>query len=82
MMIRYFKEVICPDDVYSIKKFFVSGILGGLGWIIGFTGSILGALTSHYLDYPTGASVVCVFGLILIVAALVKIVSRDVWKSA
>ena len=39
------------------------------GWGIGVLSSILGMAVSYYLDFPTGASVVCVFGLILIFLA-------------
>ncbi len=43
-----------------------------IGWIVGFTASILGMAVSYYLDFPTGASVVCVFGVILIFMAVMK----------
>ncbi len=42
------------------------------GWFIGFFASILGMAVSYYLDFPTGASVVCVFGGILVFSALIK----------
>ncbi|MBP9855141.1 MAG: metal ABC transporter permease [Candidatus Omnitrophica bacterium] len=41
-----------------------------LGWFIGFLASALGMAASYYLDFPTGASVVCVFGLILFILAV------------
>lgn len=43
-----------------------------LGWLVGFLASILGMMVSYYFDYPTGASVVCVFGSILLLLALLK----------
>ncbi len=44
-----------------------------IGWTIGFIASVLGMMVSYYFDFPTGASVVCVFGGILIIlAALCK----------
>ena len=43
-----------------------------LGWMIGTVGSMLGMAVSYYFDLPTGASVVCVFGLILIFMACIK----------
>lgn len=46
------------------------------GWTIGFLASILGMLVSYHLDFPTGASVVCVFGLLLIVLSFVKAVCK------
>lgn len=43
-----------------------------LGWGVGFFASVLGMAVSYYLDFPTGASVVCVFGLILAGLSLAK----------
>lgn len=43
-----------------------------LGWGTGFLASVLGIIVSYYWDFPTGASVVCVFGVILTVLALFK----------
>ena len=43
-----------------------------LGWMIGVIGSILGMAVSYYLDLPTGASVVCVFGLILVTVSFLS----------
>lgn len=42
------------------------------GWGIGFLASILGMAVSYFLDFPTGASVVCIFGLLLVILAAVK----------
>ena len=44
-----------------------------LGWIVGFAASVLGMAVSYFLDFPTGASVVCTFGLILIVLSIKSI---------
>jgi len=43
-----------------------------LGWIVGFLASVLGMTVSYYLDFPTGASVVCTFGVIFSVLAAVR----------
>ena len=43
-----------------------------LGWAIGFFASVLGMAVSYFLDFPTGASVVCVFGAILIFLGFVR----------
>ena len=37
-----------------------------LGWSVGLLASILGMVLSYFLDFPTGASVVCVFGALLV----------------
>ncbi len=42
------------------------------GWVIGFIVSISGMAVSYYFDFPTGASVVCVFGVVLILLAGLK----------
>ncbi|MCA9406928.1 MAG: metal ABC transporter permease [Candidatus Omnitrophica bacterium] len=47
-----------------------------LGWTIGTIGSIIGITISYWFDLPTGASVVCAFGIILIGAAIVKTMIR------
>ena len=43
-----------------------------IGWGVGFLASVLGMAASYYLDLPTGASVVCAFGLILVVLAVFR----------
>ncbi len=43
-----------------------------LGWTIGFLASVFGMVVSYYLDFPTGASVVCIFGIILVLLAFYK----------
>jgi zinc/manganese transport system permease protein len=43
-----------------------------VGWGLGFIGSVLGLYASAKWDLPTGASVVAVFGVILVICALIK----------
>ena len=43
-----------------------------LGWSIGFLASVLGMVVSYFMDFPTGASVVCVFGGLLVALSLGK----------
>lgn len=46
-------------------------------WIIAFLASVLGLALSAYADLPTGASLVCTFGLLLILcAALSRVLSK------
>lgn len=42
------------------------------GWIIGILGSFFGLFVSGYFDFPTGPSIICVFGLLFAVGILVK----------
>ncbi len=43
-----------------------------IGWTVGFLASVLGMAVSYFLDFPTGASVVCTFGLLLIALAIIR----------
>ena len=43
-----------------------------IGWIVAALASALGMLTSIWLSAPPGASVVCVFGALLVLAATVR----------
>jgi zinc/manganese transport system permease protein len=44
-----------------------------LGWGIGTLGSIIGMAASYFFDLPTGASVVCVFGGMLLLLSFLRI---------
>ncbi|MSR78039.1 MAG: metal ABC transporter permease [Candidatus Omnitrophica bacterium] len=43
-----------------------------IGWLVGGLGSLLGITLSYFLDLPTGATIVCSFGGILLALALLK----------
>ena len=43
-----------------------------IGWGIGFLVSAIGMAISYFLDLPTGASVVCAFGMTLVILLAVK----------
>lgn len=45
-----------------------------LGWIYGIVASVAGMGLSYYCDLPTGATVICVFGGLLVLLALIKAV--------
>lgn len=53
-----------------------------IGWVMGILISVLGMYFSVQFDLPTGAAIVCTFGLVLIVMAAVRplVVSRAVSK--
>lgn len=48
------------------------------GWVIGFLGSVLGITASYYFDFPTGASVVCSLGAIILFLSVVKRVLSEI----
>ena len=66
--------------VPSVAAMFLTNTLKNrliVGWIMGVIGSILGMAFSYYLDFPTGASVVCMLGFLLVVVVILKkIVNR------
>jgi zinc/manganese transport system permease protein len=45
-----------------------------IGWGLGFLASVFGLFVSAKWDFPTGASVVTVFGIILVICAMLKFV--------
>lgn len=45
-----------------------------IGWTMGAVVSALGILASFQLDLPTGATIVCTFGIALIVMALLRLI--------
>ncbi len=42
------------------------------GWIFGLIGSLMGLVSSFYLDTPPGATIVCTFGIMLLIFAGVR----------
>lgn len=47
-----------------------------VGWGIGLAVSVVGCGLSYWLDLPTGATVVCTFGLVLLILASARVVLR------
>jgi zinc/manganese transport system permease protein len=47
------------------------------GWILGVLTSIVGIIGSYVLDFPTGAMIVCTFGLTLLICAPIGSVLRQ-----
>ncbi|MDF1544037.1 MAG: metal ABC transporter permease [bacterium] len=43
-----------------------------LGWLFGIVGSAMGLLFSIWLDTPSGATIVCTFGLLLLVVSPIR----------
>ena len=44
-----------------------------IGWTMGTVVSALGVYLSLILDLPTGATIVCTFGLVLILMSIVRV---------
>jgi zinc/manganese transport system permease protein len=75
--------VFCYLIVPSVAAILYSEHIGrrlAIGWTMGTVVSALGIYLSVKLDLPTGATMVCTFGLVLILMALVRplIVRRNV----
>jgi zinc/manganese transport system permease protein len=67
--------VFCYLIVPSVGAMLYAEDIGkrlAIGWTMGTVVSALGVYLSLALDLPTGATIVCTFGLVLIVMALVK----------
>src|SRR2546428_253327 len=78
--------VFCYLIVPSVAAMLFADRIGprlAIGWSMGTIVSALGVYLSLVLDLPTGATIVCTFGLVLIVLALVRVMipgvqTRDV----
>jgi zinc/manganese transport system permease protein len=67
--------VFCYLIVPSVAAMMFADRIGprlAIGWTMGTVVSILGIYFSVVLDLPTGATIVCTFGLVLIGLALVR----------
>jgi len=68
--------VFCYLIVPSVAAILFSEHIGrrlAIGWTMGTIVSALGIFLSVQLDLPTGATMVCTFGLVLILMALVRV---------
>ena len=72
--------VFCYLIVPSVAAMLYADTVGkrlAIGWTMGTVVSALGVLLSLVLDLPTGATIVCTFGLVLIVMAAVRPLIRQ-----
>ncbi len=71
--------VFCYLIVPSVGAMLYSDHIGkrlAIGWSMGAVVSALGVYLSLRLDLPTGATIVCTFGLVLIIMAAVRALFR------
>jgi zinc/manganese transport system permease protein len=67
--------VFCYLIVPSVAAMLYADTVGrrlAIGWVMGTVVSALGVLLSLVLDLPTGATIVCTFGLVLVLMAAVR----------
>ena len=67
--------VFCYLVVPSVASMLYADRIGprlAIGWIMGVVVSMLGMYFSVQFDLPTGATIVCTFGMVLILMALVR----------
>ena len=67
--------VFCYLIVPSVGGILFSGRIGprlAIGWVMGTVVSMLGMYFSVLFDLPTGATIVCTFGLVLVLMAAVR----------
>jgi zinc/manganese transport system permease protein len=68
--------VFCYLIVPSVGGMLFSERIGprlAIGWIMGAVVSMLGMYFSVLLDLPTGATIICTFGLVLILMAVIRV---------
>jgi zinc/manganese transport system permease protein len=73
--------VFCYLIVPSVGGMLYSEGVGArlaIGWVMGVVVSMLGMFFSVQFDFPTGAAIVCTFGLVLAVMAAVRPLVRRV----
>src|SRR5438067_5242482 len=81
--------VFCYLIVPSVAAMLYAGSIGrrlAIGWTMGTVVSALGVYLSLQLDLPTGATIVCTFGIVLIIMAAIrplfhKTVSGDIHQT-
>jgi zinc/manganese transport system permease protein len=69
--------VFCYLIVPSVAAMLFADTIGkrlAIGWTMGTVVSALGVYLSLILDLPTGATIVCTFGLVLILMATVRVI--------
>jgi zinc/manganese transport system permease protein len=69
--------VFCYLIVPSVAAMLYADTIGkrlAIGWTMGTIVSALGVYLSLVLDLPTGATIVCTFGLVLVLMAIVRVV--------
>jgi ABC-type Mn2+/Zn2+ transport system permease subunit len=47
-----------------------------LGWIVATLGGIGGLFWSFYGDLPSGAAIVCTFGILLVIVSAVRLLKK------
>ncbi len=69
--------VFCYLVVPSVGAMLFADRIGprlAIGWTMGTLVSALGCYCSVYFDTPTGATIVCTFGVVLVLMAIVKVI--------
>jgi zinc/manganese transport system permease protein len=77
--------VFCYLIVPSVAAMLYSDRIGSrlaIGWSLGTIVSLLGIYLSLHLDLPTGATIVCTFGAVLIVMALIRPLVQPIFQPA
>jgi zinc/manganese transport system permease protein len=70
-----FSYLVIPAVIVALyARSIPSRLLGG--WLVGFLGSVGGLIGSFYFDLPTGAAVVAMFGLLLVLAIAGSVILR------
>lgn len=74
--------VFCYLIVPSVAAMLYADRIGprlAIGWTMGTVVSALGVYLSLLLDLPTGATIVCTFGLVLVIMAIARPLLLPIW---
>jgi zinc/manganese transport system permease protein len=66
-----FSYLVVPSIIGMLFSSSVKGRLA-IGWTVGFLASVLGLIASYVFDLPTGACLVVLFGILLLLAGVIR----------
>ncbi|NBY19708.1 metal ABC transporter permease [bacterium] len=67
-----FSYLVVPSIIGMLFSSSVKGRLA-IGWSVGFMASVCGLVASYIFDLPTGACLVVLFGLLLLIAGVIRL---------
>lgn len=66
-----FSYLVVPSIIGMLFSTTIKGRLG-IGWSVGFLASVFGLTASYIFDLPTGACLVVLFGILLLIAGAIR----------
>jgi len=72
VVLLVFSYLVVPSIIGMLFSSSVKGRLA-IGWSVGFMASVCGLVASYIFDLPTGACLVVLFGLLLLIAGVIRL---------